>query len=134
MSTPTLHSPAYFGHETPRALRMPESSAYPPRNYFDASSTPRSLPPTAIEAGASPAFKVNMSAPTSSYPSSSAPSQAPHYAVLSFPPPNPETRANRYPCPSCSKLFDRPSSLRTHMNTHTGEMRESFSFGVAHTE
>ncbi|KAI8801460.1 hypothetical protein BJ742DRAFT_660470, partial [Cladochytrium replicatum] len=27
----------------------------------------------------------------------------------------------RYPCPSCPKRFSRPSSLKTHMHTHTGE-------------
>ncbi|KAI8593134.1 hypothetical protein BDZ88DRAFT_384616, partial [Geranomyces variabilis] len=27
----------------------------------------------------------------------------------------------RYTCPRCAKRFTRPSSLRTHLNSHTGE-------------
>lgn len=30
-------------------------------------------------------------------------------------------KKNRYGCKFCSKLFSRPSSLRTHVNTHTGD-------------
>ncbi|KAI9104128.1 hypothetical protein DFS34DRAFT_572613, partial [Phlyctochytrium arcticum] len=26
-----------------------------------------------------------------------------------------------YTCPHCAKHFSRPSSLRTHINSHTGE-------------
>lgn len=29
----------------------------------------------------------------------------------------------RHPCPYCSKSFNRPSTLRTHINTHTGDKR-----------
>lgn len=29
----------------------------------------------------------------------------------------------RYECPYCGKAFNRPSSLKTHTNTHTGEKR-----------
>lgn len=28
-------------------------------------------------------------------------------------------------CPQCPKRFNRPSSLRIHVNTHTGEKRTS---------
>ncbi|KDQ21442.1 hypothetical protein BOTBODRAFT_74507, partial [Botryobasidium botryosum FD-172 SS1] len=27
----------------------------------------------------------------------------------------------RYECPYCQKRFNRPSSLKIHVNTHTGE-------------
>ncbi|RKP35552.1 hypothetical protein BJ085DRAFT_4048, partial [Dimargaris cristalligena] len=26
-----------------------------------------------------------------------------------------------YPCNHCGKMFDRPSSLNVHMNSHTGD-------------
>ena len=29
----------------------------------------------------------------------------------------------KHPCPQCGKAFNRPSSLRIHQNTHTGEKR-----------
>lgn len=31
----------------------------------------------------------------------------------------------KHPCPQCGKAFNRPSSLRIHQNTHTGEKRTS---------
>lgn len=31
----------------------------------------------------------------------------------------------RHVCPNCSKRFNRPSSLKIHISTHTGERRES---------
>jgi uncharacterized Zn-finger protein len=32
----------------------------------------------------------------------------------------------RHACPTCAKRFNRPSSLRIHVNTHTGATRESW--------
>ncbi|KAI5888373.1 uncharacterized protein SCHCODRAFT_02551069 [Schizophyllum commune H4-8] len=29
--------------------------------------------------------------------------------------------SKQHPCPNCGKVFSRPSSLKTHMNTHTGD-------------
>ncbi|KAF7290199.1 hypothetical protein MIND_01333300 [Mycena indigotica] len=34
----------------------------------------------------------------------------------------PRDERQRYPCPECHKRFNRPSSLRIHMNVHTGAM------------
>ena len=33
----------------------------------------------------------------------------------------PLNRSKRYQCTRCPKSFDRPSTLKTHMNSHTGE-------------
>jgi hypothetical protein len=34
---------------------------------------------------------------------------------------NPAQSSWKYTCSVCRKLFERPSTLRTHMNSHTGE-------------
>ena len=34
----------------------------------------------------------------------------------------------RHPCPRCGKRFNRPSSLKIHLNTHTGAKRERLRF------
>lgn len=34
----------------------------------------------------------------------------------------------RHECTKCGKKFNRPSSLKIHLNTHTGAKRESSSF------
>ncbi len=39
-----------------------------------------------------------------------------------------EGGGKRHECPHCKKRFNRPSSLRIHMNTHTGAKREYFFF------
>ena len=62
------------------------------------------------------------SSPASAHPSSShhhhthsAPSQSLHAATVS------QQLPDRYVCPSCAKAFSRPSSLRIHVHSHTGE-------------
>lgn len=37
-------------------------------------------------------------------------------------------QGKKHICPSCLKRFNRPSSLRIHVNTHTGATRESLVF------
>ena len=36
----------------------------------------------------------------------------------------------RHACPSCGKRFNRPSSLKIHLNTHTGAKREFGFFSI----
>jgi len=46
-----------------------------------------------------------------------------------------ETAGKKHICPTCLKRFNRPSSLRIHVNTHTGATRKShlqFLFGYSH--
>ncbi|KAI9725723.1 MAG: hypothetical protein M1828_002606 [Chrysothrix sp. TS-e1954] len=58
------------------------------------------------------------SANSSNLPSPSSPSAGPHSANSLAPN---TTLPDRYICPSCSKAFSRPSSLRIHVHSHTGE-------------
>ena len=37
-------------------------------------------------------------------------------------------QGKKHICPSCLKRFNRPSSLRIHVNTHTGATREFLLF------
>lgn len=39
-----------------------------------------------------------------------------------------ESMGKKHVCPTCNKRFNRPSSLRIHVNTHTGATREWFTF------
>ena len=43
-----------------------------------------------------------------------------HYYPPTNPPSYPQTQ-ERYICPTCSKPFSRPSSLKIHTYSHTGE-------------
>jgi hypothetical protein len=38
-----------------------------------------------------------------------------------------ETMGRKHVCPTCFKRFNRPSSLRIHVNTHTGATRKLYS-------
>lgn len=40
-------------------------------------------------------------------------------------------QGKKHICPSCFKRFNRPSSLRIHVNTHTGATREFLLFFLA---
>jgi hypothetical protein len=40
----------------------------------------------------------------------------------------PPAAVNMHVCSACAKQFKRPSSLRNHLNTHTGEKRKALFF------
>lgn len=123
---------------------VPESNGYPPidtnwsasrsRNGSESSahdtssaSTPRNGTPVAENGLASqrplPTFASPRLAPQSTPPMD--PQLAPtwqhhHYYPATNPPSYPQTQ-ERYICPTCSKPFSRPSSLKIHTYSHTGE-------------
>ncbi|CAG8467383.1 11386_t:CDS:1, partial [Funneliformis caledonium] len=45
----------------------------------------------------------------------------PHKSIVDQLSPTGSSSGNRYQCPYCSKRFSRPSSLRIHTYSHTGE-------------
>lgn len=70
-----------------------------------------------------PSFNESQPAPQTATPTD--PQLAPtwqhhHYYPTTNPPSYPQTQ-ERYICPTCSKPFSRPSSLKIHTYSHTGE-------------
>uniref|UniRef100_A0A1D1XNG1 Zinc finger protein C25B8.19c n=1 Tax=Anthurium amnicola TaxID=1678845 RepID=A0A1D1XNG1_9ARAE len=99
-SAPTSSS-AYSQYVQPQ----PQRYTYAPLSPYDRKPTAPSLPRlnTILESIASPTK---------------------HYAHKSFAgqlSPTGSSSGNRYQCPYCSKRFSRPSSLRIHTYSHTGE-------------
>ncbi|EIN11840.1 hypothetical protein PUNSTDRAFT_119067 [Punctularia strigosozonata HHB-11173 SS5] len=47
--------------------------------------------------------------------------RAPSTSEIPAPVPGPSTRGARYDCSYCGKTFNRPSSLKIHINSHTKE-------------
>jgi hypothetical protein len=114
------HLPSHYIYATPtpssrRPLLMTTPSSFPTRR----------LPgPTAQPSGPIPQPQFVLPPPTA---------EDVFYAPSSFYPPQPVTPQRSRPsnkehrCPTCDKLFARPSALQTHQAVHTGAKRESRS-------
>jgi uncharacterized Zn-finger protein len=103
MSQPTM--PAYYPSmpQAPPAQQPPQVSAL----YYQRPLPQAFPPPVNVSVGVPPAHGAN-------------PWQHHHYISPSSAASFPQSQ-DRYICPTCSKAFSRPSSLRIHSHSHTGE-------------
>ena len=72
-----------------------------------------------------PAIPAMISFPVSRPPASKSSKQSPSEDVSDEETPG-ESAGKKHICPTCLKRFNRPSSLRIHVNTHTGATRKIF--------
>lgn len=100
-------------HEAPRYLAAPP--AYHRQMPHPAEYGPIS-PPVSL-ADREPQWRYSGMAAQTSPTASSLPPPVTPTGI----PPSQHQLADRYVCPSCAKAFSRPSSLRIHVHSHTGE-------------
>ncbi|KAG9045891.1 hypothetical protein FS837_005522 [Tulasnella sp. UAMH 9824] len=113
-SSSDSHAPSYATGSLPGASTSSTSIPLPPRSAHDTLHPSLRRPWTADPAARS-ARRFD-DAPTSQPPpfgSTEPPRQAPA--------PTSTAGTARYECQYCQKRFNRPSSLKIHVNTHTGE-------------
>lgn len=130
---------------------MPTAAQYSERNrnmrkslaniqtiFDDTSPNPRmSRPywdPVRLDAATHPPIAANALQKNSLYSSSRHSIRSPGVTGLPSPSlPKPKARdlrgprARKFPCNSCSSIFERPSSLKQHKRSHTGEKRKRIS-------
>lgn len=113
---PPPHDPMHLdGHArapAPTAFRDPATEAALYNNHPQQMPLPTNFPPPVPVPGPSlPPLDAQMGPVWRHH----------HYYPPGNPPPFPPQPQERYICPTCSKPFSRPSSLKIHTHSHTGE-------------
>ncbi|EAQ89687.1 hypothetical protein CHGG_06306 [Chaetomium globosum CBS 148.51] len=103
--------PAYMSQPAMTSYYPPMQSAAPPQTQMSGLYYQRPLPQS---------FPPPMSMSMTLAPTAGNPWQHHHYIAPSASASFPQSQ-DRYICPTCSKAFSRPSSLRIHSHSHTGE-------------
>ena len=108
-NSPYTSSP---GTASPGSYASPVEATLSSAMYYQR-SLPGTFPPTNV-----PVSITSQSHPVISHgnPAWQHHHHFPHSSAASYPP-----SQDRYICPTCSKAFSRPSSLRIHSHSHTGE-------------
>lgn len=73
-----------------------------------------------------PVVPAMITFPVSRPPASKSSKQSPSDEASDEENPTGESGGKKHICPTCLKRFNRPSSLRIHVNTHTGATRKIF--------
>ncbi|KAK4151320.1 hypothetical protein C8A00DRAFT_17247 [Chaetomidium leptoderma] len=108
---PQFAGPAYMSQPAMTSYYPPMQAAGPPHAQMSGLYYQRPLPQ---------AFPPQMPVSVTLAPSAGNPWQHHHYIAPSASAAFPQSQ-DRYICQTCNKAFSRPSSLRIHSHSHTGE-------------
>lgn len=100
-------APSYMSHQPSLAYYQPASAQPQISGLYYQRPLPQAFPPMAVSVPLPPASGPN-------------PWQHHHYISPSSAASFPQSQ-DRYICQTCNKAFSRPSSLRIHSHSHTGE-------------
>jgi uncharacterized Zn-finger protein len=103
--------PAYMSQPAMTSYYPPMQSAAPPQTQMSGLYYQRALPQS---------FPPSMPMSVTLAPTAGNPWQHHHYIAPSASASFPQSQ-DRYICQTCNKAFSRPSSLRIHSHSHTGE-------------
>ncbi|OQO02246.1 hypothetical protein B0A48_11800 [Cryoendolithus antarcticus] len=107
----TLHSNGPPNYYSPQVIPVPNAANYPLSGLYTQRPLPQQFPPTYPQQPPPP----HLASSEQAYYT-----QHHHYISQSSAATYPQSQ-DRYICPTCSKAFSRPSSLKIHSHSHTGE-------------